>query len=220
MESIKILLVDDHQLIRHSLRSFLNEESKYQVVGQASNGAEALKLIGHLKVDVVVIDINMDQMNGIDCGREIILRYPNIKLIALTIVNDSAHIKEMLQAGASGYLLKSCTIEEVKTAISTVNAGGSYYSPEVTTTIMQNLQGKKLPRSSSNISVMPITPREKEILGLIMKEYSNQEVADQLCISIRTVEAHKRNIIEKTGCRNTAGLVVYAIKHHLFDMAS
>ena len=220
MEPIKILLVDDHQLIRHSLRSFLDEESKYQVVGQASTGAEALEAIKHLEVDVVIIDINMGKMNGIECTREICQRDPNIKLIALTIINDSTHIKEMLHAGASGYLLKSCSIEEVKSAISTVNAGGSYYSPEVTTTIMQHLRGKKMPQSSTNLSAMPITPREKEILQLIVKEYSNQEVADQLCISIRTVEAHKRNIIEKTGCRNTAGLVVYAMKHQLFDLAS
>lgn len=214
MNRTKILLVDNHQLIRQSLRSFLNDQINFEVVGQASQGEEALEIMKTMELDVVIIDIDMEAMNGIECAKIINQLYPEVKIIALTTLNDSKHIRDMLQAGASAYLLKNCTIEELTTAITTVISGGSYYSPEVTQTIMRQLKGKNLPFSNGTYTI-PITPREKEILQLIVREYSNQEVADDLSISIRTVEAHKRNIIGKTGCKNTAGLVVYALKNHV-----
>lgn len=133
------------------------------------------------------------------------------------MLNENHHIKKMVNAGASGYVLKNCDEEEIKKAIKTVMEDGTYYSPQVTETIMSSLGKKKTKSSSPYINEFPLTDREKEVLELIVKEYSNQEIADKLFISLRTVDAHKRNLLEKTGAKNTAGLVMFAINNQLFD---
>lgn len=219
MSSVKILLVDDHKVIRDGIKFYLeSEDNLYNVIGEASNGQKALDFLKEQSVDLVLLDINMDEMDGITCAKEIKTLYPETKIIALSMLNENHHIKKMINAGASGYLLKNCDEEEIKSAIKTVMNNGTYYSPQVTETIMNSLGKKKTKGSSSGfINEFPLTEREKEVLELIVKEFSNQEIADKLFISLRTVDAHKRNLLEKTGAKNIAGLVMFAINNQLFE---
>ncbi len=209
------MLVDDHKLIRDGVKSYLERNKNFQVVAEATNGKEAIELLKAVQVDLIIMDINMKVMDGISCTKEVLRLYPEKKVLALTMLNESQHIKQMLAAGAAGYLLKNCDEEELITAINSIINLGSYYSPQVTKTIMNNLSGNK-PKVVLNDQI-PLTDREKEVLHLILKEYANKEIAKTLFISPRTVDAHKRNLLEKTGSRNTAGLVLYAINNQIFD---
>jgi DNA-binding NarL/FixJ family response regulator len=162
------------------------------------------------------MDINMPIMGGMECTQIITKRWPKIKVLGLSMMSDNQHIKKMMNAGASGYVLKNCTEKELKKALNTVMSGDTYYSPEVTEVVMANLMRNS--RKSSHMVVdMPLTEREKEVLELIIKEFSNQDIAKKLFISARTGDAHKRNLLEKTGAKNIAGLVIYAINNQLFE---
>ena len=211
--SVRILIVDDHKLIRQGIAQFLENDEKYVLTGEASEGIEALEFLESNQIDLVLTDISMPHMDGIELAKNIHSEYPDIKIVGLTIMNDNNHIKKLMNAGAVGYILKNCSESELKKALDKVMDGETYYSPEATETVMNSLMKKK-----NTISVdMPLTTREKEVLELIVKEFSNQEMADKLFISLRTVDAHKRNLLEKTGAKNIAGLVVYAINHNLVD---
>ncbi len=213
MEPTKLLLVDDHKMVREGLKSVLEKEG-FKIVAQANNGIEALNILKVSRVDIVLTDINMPKMDGVELMRNIKAEYPDQKVIALTMLGENQHIKQMLKAGASGYLLKNSSIREIKSAIEEVMIGKIYYSHEVTQIVMDNLMGKK---GSNMVVDIPLSTRELEVLHLIIKEYSNQEIADKLFISTRTVDAHKRNLLEKTGSKNIAGLVVYAVEKRLFE---
>ncbi len=212
---IKILLVDDHSMIRLGLKSFL-EGDDIIVAGEAKNGIEALTFLESNTIDVMVTDISMPEMDGITLTKEALTRHPSLQILALTMLNESHNIKQMMAAGAKGYLLKDCSQEELRNAIKTVSQGQNYYNQEVAQIIMEDLTHKPKLKQRTVVEI-PLTDREKEILELICKEYSNPEIADKLFISTRTVEAHKRNLLEKTGCKNIAGLVVYAIERNLFS---
>ena len=204
-------------LIRDAIYSYLDEDSEFEVVGQVSNGQEALDFLAGQLVDVVMMDINMPVMDGVTSTKEVTKRWPEVKVLALTMMSDNQHIKQMMNAGALGYILKNCTDEEVKEALRTVATGETYYSEEVTDTVMASMMKRKPMKTSHMVVDLPLTEREKEVLLLIIKEYTNQEIADELFISPRTVDAHKRNLLEKTGSKNVAGLVLYAIDKQLFE---
>jgi DNA-binding NarL/FixJ family response regulator len=159
----------------------------------------------------------MPVMNGIDCTHEITKIYPQIKVLALTMLDESEHIKNMLGAGAKGYILKNSGKEELVQAIKSVMAGQNYFSNEVKDMIMMEMVKKKSTPGKIIGEKVPLTPRELDVLELILKEFTNQEIADKLFISVRTVDAHRRNLLEKTGARNTAGLVRFALENHLFN---
>jgi len=214
---MKILLVDDHRLIRDAIRSYMEDDADYEVVGEASQGQEAIRTMEETEVDVVLMDINMPIMDGLECTKEIVKRWPHIKVLTLSMMSDNQHIKQMMGAGASGYVLKNCTEKELKKAIKTVYDGDTYYSAEVTEVVMVNLMKNNSTKTSNLVVDMPLTEREKEVLELIIKEHTNNEIADKLFISNRTVDAHKRNLLEKTGSKNIAGLVMYAINNQLFE---
>ena len=215
MGDIRIILVDDHSMIREGLRSFL-EEDEITVVAEAKNGVDALEKLEQIEVDVVVSDIMMPEMDGIELAKQIREKYPNLHILALTMMNESYNIKKMLGAGALGYLLKDCTQDELIQAIKTVAQGKNYYSGEVTQIIMEGFGGK--PKEKSRVvHEIALTDRELEILHLICKEKTNSEISEELFVSLRTVEAHKRNLLVKTGCKNVAGLVLYAVERNLFD---
>lgn len=218
MEPIRLFLVDDHKLIRDGIKAHFDEDDRFIIVGEASNGLEALEQLKTIETDVILMDINMDVMDGIECTTQVSQNFPDIKVLALTMLAENQHIKEMLKAGALGYMLKNATEQEIKQGISAVFKGSSFYSPEVTQTVMNSLSSpistkKKKSRFEPQI---PLTKREKEVLLLIIKEYSNQEIADELFISKRTVDAHKRNLLEKTGSKNVAGLVMYALNNQIY----
>lgn len=219
MEPIKVFLVDDHKLIRDGIKAHFEDDERFNVIGEASNGAEALTRLENVKPDVILMDINMDVMDGIECTEQVTQRFPSMKVLALTMLAENQHIKEMLKAGAIGYMLKNATEQEIKQGIEAVFKGMAYYSPEVTQTVMNSLATpiahKK--KKSRFEPIIPLTEREKEVLLLIIKEYTNKEIADTLFISQRTVDAHKRNLLEKTGAKNIAGLVMFALSNQLFD---
>lgn len=219
MSMIKIVLVDDHKLVRDGIRAQLENDHKYWIVAEASDGQEALNILEkeETKTNLIIMDINMEGMNGITCTEQITKLYPEKRVLALTMLTENQHIKQMLKAGASGYLLKNCDDQELKNAIDAISEGGTYFSPEVTRVIMNNLSGQKSSAFKTKSNFIPLTNREKEVLRHILKEMTNKEIAEALFISQRTVDAHKRNLLEKTNSKNIAGLVLFAISHQIFD---
>ncbi len=215
MTNIKILLADDHKIVRDGIKLMLESQPGIEVVAEVSNGKEALEILNDTLIDLVVMDINMPEMDGITATKEIKEKYNNIKVLALTMSNDDLHIRQMIQAGASGYIMKSAGRNELKDAIMTIVNGKHYFSDEATHSIMMDLVKGKGKSSSSDL--VHITDRELEILELIIKEFTNQEIAEKLFISSRTVDAHRRNLLQKTGARNTAGLVKYAFQNNIIS---
>ena len=214
MEKINLLLVDDHNMVREGLKSIFENDEQYHVAAEATNGVDALNTLKNLRVDVILTDISMPQMDGVEFTKAVKKAYPDQKVIALTMLGESQHIKHMLKAGVSGYLLKNCGSKELKKAIARVMDGETYFSPDVSQIILNDLSGKKQARMATEIE---LSEREIEVLHLIIREYTNQEIADTLFISPRTVDAHKRNLLDKTGSKNIAGLVLYAVEKRLFD---
>jgi DNA-binding NarL/FixJ family response regulator len=214
-DTIRILLVDDHKIVRDGIISLLQDDPRLVIVGQAENGIEALDKIEKVEPDLVLLDINMPIMDGLNCAKNITEKFPNVKILTLTMLNEQEHIKNMLAAGAGGYILKSSGREELITAINTVMAGNTYFSEEVKDLIMMDMIKRKTSSGKIVGEPIPLTPREIDVLQLIVDEYTNLEIAEKLFISVRTVDAHRRNLLEKTGSRNTAGLVKFALENDL-----
>lgn len=217
MKKISIIMVDDHKMIRDGLKSYLASNDEFNIIGEAANGEECLVLLKELTPDIILSDLSMPIMDGMELTKHVSKHYPDIKVIVLTMFDESQHVKQILADGAKGYLLKSCSEEELIRAIKNVAGGGTYYSAEVTNIIMNSLRKVKTKIDSRLTMEMSLTDREKEVLHLVVKEYSNQEIADKLFISVRTVDAHKRNLLDKTGSKSVAGLVLYSIDKQLFD---
>lgn len=207
---IRVVLVDDHNLFRGGLRGLLDREEGFAVAGEATNGAEFLDLLETVACDVVLLDIDMPVMGGAEAARKALAKYPDIKIITLSMHGEEEYYFSMVSLGVKGFLLKNSSFGEVVEALSTVAAGGSYFSQELLTALVSIL--KRTEKEEL------LSARELEILLLICKGESNQEIADKLFISKRTVDKHRANILEKTGCRNTANLVAYAIKNSLVEL--
>jgi len=215
MANIKVLLVDDHKIVRDGIKLMLEPQAGIDVVAEANNGSEVKGLLKNTPVDVIVMDINMPDMNGIATTKLVKDQHPHIKVLALTMSSDDSHIRQMVQAGASGYIMKSAGREELTKAIHEVMDGKHYFSDQATQSIMMDLVKNK--GKSTTPDPIHITERELEVLQMIVKEHTNQEIAEKLYISPRTVDAHRRNLLQKTGARNTAGLVKYAFQHGLVN---
>ena len=211
MEKIKIVLVDDHALFRNGLKGLISMREGYEVVAEAGDGGEFLDMLPTLEADVVFMDISMPNVGGEEATREALSLSPNLKIVTLSMFGEESYYTRMVEAGAKGFLLKDSSIEEVFDAIDTVAAGGDYFSQRLLSSMSNRLRGTEF--SSGELS-----SREIEILLAICRGLSNQEIAEELFISKRTVDAHRANILEKTGCRNTASLVVYAIRKHLVEL--
>ena len=215
MEKIRVLLADDHKIFRDGVRSILEKEKDIEVVDEAANGLEVLKLIEHVEVDVLVLDIDIGNPNGIEITEMITKNHPETKILILSMMGLHDFVIQALEKGAIGFLLKNTGKDEVLTAIRSVSKGDSYFSREVSAILIEQLHKPvSLRKKSADI---PISPREIEVLKLIAQEFSNSEIADKLFISIRTVDTHRRNLLEKLGAKNTAGLVRYAIQKGLVD---
>ncbi len=212
---IKIIIADDHTIFREGIVSILDDEEDIKVLAQATNGLELLEQLKSCKPDIILMDISMKEMNGIDASIEIAKLYPNIKILVLSMHNEIDYILKVLEAGASGYILKESGSKELLQAIRSILSGKTYHSQEVSTVLVQHLNKKRDQKLKKK--GIPLTRREKEVLQLIAEEYTNGEIAEQLFISIRTVDTHRRNLIEKLGVKNTAGLVKYAIKSGLIE---
>ena len=210
----KIILVDDHTLFRNGLRILLNSLNGYQVAGEAANGQEFIDLLETTAVDLVLLDIDMPVMDGIEAARRAIQKYPDLKIITLSMYGEEDYYYKMVDAGVKGFLLKNSDMNEVKSALSAVYEGGNYFSSELLQTLVNSLRSS----SKSKVPQSDLSEREIEILILICQGLSNQEIADQLFISKRTVDKHRANILEKSECKNTAQLVMYAIKNQLVEI--
>lgn len=211
-EVCRVLLADDHRLFREGLRGLLSVQSGIEVVGVAADGAELVSLTESVEYDVALIDIEMPVMNGLEAAEKILASHPEARLVALTMHNDEAYYYRMVELGVKGFLLKNSDIDEVVCAVREVCAGGSYFSQELLDSLVSNLK-------ESQVEAEPLlSEREMEVLPLICQGLSNQEIADKLFISKRTVDNHRANILEKSGCKNTAGMVVWAIKNGLVEL--
>jgi DNA-binding NarL/FixJ family response regulator len=209
--SFTIGIADDHLLVINGLREMLRKYDHVRIVFQATNGADLLDQLTRVKPDVLLLDIQMPDRNGMDLCKEISQNYPGVKVIALTNFEGSFYVKQMMRNGAVGYLLKNIDSKTLITAIETVADNKPYIQDEIRNNMLNEvLSGKK--RTSQGIS---LTKRENEILALIAQEFSNQQIADKLFISLRTVQAHRINITQKLGVHNTAGLVKEAFKRGL-----
>lgn len=216
-KKIKILIVDDHQLIIDGLRVLLNEQEQICIEAGFSSGREAMHWLGEHSVDVVLVDINMPVMNGIEFTRQVRLLYPDMAVLALTMHNDGTLISRMIEAGASGYIMKSSGIDELIEAIHAVAGGEKFLSREAQSVIMQRIYSAHDVIASVSPDAVMLTPRETEILKLIAHEYSNEQIAGKLFISERTVETHRKNIFIKTGTKTIVGLIKYAMENQLID---
>ncbi len=211
-----IVLVDDHTLFRNGLRTLLSGIEGFNVVGEASDGIELLDLLEKITPDVILLDIEMPRMNGIAAAEEALKRWPDLKIITLSMYGDEDYYFKMVSLGVKGFILKNSEIKDVVAAIDAVAEGGSFFSQELLFNLVSNL--KSAPSSVPEDSPEQLSQRESEILLHICRGESNNEIADALFISKRTVDKHRSNILAKTGCKNTANLVVYAIKHHLVEI--
>ncbi|MDN3605924.1 response regulator [Kaistella yonginensis] len=211
---IKVILVDDHAIFLNGLRLRINECSQFKVIGEASNGQQFLELLTDLNPDLVLIDIKMPMMNGADATKEAIEKYPNLKIMALTMFSELKYLRLMAEAGARGFILKSIGKAELEFAINTVNSGKTYFSPQLLDEIAEfdpaDASGKFLEDLNERL-----TERELDVLQYIVKGLTSQEIADKLFISKRTVEGHRANLISKTATRNVVDLVIYAIRNQL-----
>ncbi|MDX2001182.1 MAG: response regulator transcription factor [Chitinophagales bacterium] len=216
MKKIKILIVDDHPMIRHGIKSLLDGD-QYEVSDEASNGEEALQKLARAKFDLVIMDIKMPEMNGIEATEEIVKRYPDVRVLAISMYDEQRYIMKMLQAGAMGYVLKNTGKQELMTAVNTVMQGESYFSQEVSSIMMSQFMTRKPVQTENAKLDITLTKRETEIIRLIAEELTNSEIADRLGISPRTVDTHRRNLLQKLDVKNTAGLVKYAIQHNILD---
>ena len=210
--AINVLLVDDHQLILDGLKSLLKHTDNLVVAGEANNGREAIRLLDILNIDVVLMDIDMPVMNGIDALKEIKRIKPLMKVIILSMHNESGMIKNLLGIGADGYLLKSTSQDELIRAILKVAEGDKYFSTEITLSLLNPSQSNF--QTSKQLSET-LTIREEEILKLIAEGFSNKEIGARLFISHRTVDTHRTNLMNKLNVSNIAGLISYAIKSGL-----
>ena len=214
--SIKIILAEDHKIVRDGLKTLLENEEDMEVIAETEDGRTAVKLAKQLFPDVIIMDITMPDMNGIDATRDVLKEAPGVKVIALSMHSDRRFVTGMLEAGASGYLLKDCAFEELARAIKTVMADQTYLSPRVADIVIDRYIRKSAESDSSAYSVL--TPREREVLQLLAEGMSTKEIAFHLNVSIKTVETHRRNIMDKLDIHNITDLVKYAIREGLTSL--
>jgi two-component system response regulator NreC len=216
--TIRIVLADDHKIVRDGLKSMLAEETGMQVVAEAEDGRTAVRLAHDLSPDVVVMDVGMPQLNGIDACRQIADQLPHVRVIALSMHSDRHFVQEMLKAGASGYLLKDCAFDELAKAIRSVMANGTYLCPAVAVVVVDDYVRRlgvggssKTARAAGEV----LTAREREVLQLLAEGKSTKQVATTLFVSVKTVETHRHQIMEKLDLHSLAELTKYAVREGL-----
>ena len=210
------MIVDDHQLVIDGLSSLLKDNSNFEVIAAAKNGLDAVQMVEINIPDVVLMDIGMPVMNGIETTKKILEKNSEIKILAITMYSEKGMITKMVEAGASGYLLKNANKEELEEAINKVFSGQKYFSSEVTISILEK-NSISLEPAFSNFIEKKLTDRELEVLKFIVNGLTNRQIADKLYISIRTVDTHRSNLMEKLKVKNIAALIRLAIKNGLLD---
>lgn len=214
--STRIILADDHVIMREGLRALIEKQPGMEVIAEAENGRTTVELSRELKPDVVIMDIAMPDLNGIEATRQVVAESPGVKVIALSMHSDRKFVREMLSAGASGYMLKDSAFEELGKAISTVNDNRTYLSPGVADTVVKDYIGKIVTEDS------PVSPvlsnREREVVQLFAEGKTTKQIASLLFVSIKTIETHRRQVMDKLGVNSIAELTKYAIREGLTSL--
>ncbi|OPY80365.1 MAG: Oxygen regulatory protein NreC [Syntrophus sp. PtaU1.Bin005] len=216
--SVNVLLADDHKIVRDGLRILIENHGDMNVVAEAENGQKAINLARELRPEVIIMDISMPDINGIDATRKITSDFPGIKVIALSMHTDRHFVVGMLEAGAAGYLLKDCAFEELVSAIHTVLENHTYLSPTITDIVVRNYVNKA--SKTSVVSSAELTARERELLQLLAEGMTAKQIAKTLRVSVKTVATHRRNIAQKLGAGSVAELIKYAIREGLTTLDS
>lgn len=214
---IKVALADDHKLFREGIRFIIEQMDGLEVAFEVANGAELLEALSDNIPDVVLLDLDMPELDGIEVLKSLRPDRPDIKVIILSMHSDQKMVAHLMELGANGYLLKDTTHEELEKAIKSVEAEGHYFNEFVSQAMLKGLMNKTKTKPSLKTSV-DLTPREMEVLELICQEFTAKEIADKLFISHRTAEGHRKNLIDKFGVKNTAGLVMKAIKEGIITV--
>ena len=214
--AIRVLLADDHHLMREGLRALLAREPDVELVGEAGNGREALSLVEQLRPDVVIMDVAMPDMNGMEATHRLKESLPDVRVLALSMHADKRFVRQMLLAGAAGYLMKGCTFEELVRAIRTVASGETYLSPPVASTVTEDYTKRLV--SSGVVRPPALTPREREILQLLAEGRRPKQIAVHLGLSIKTVSSHRRSIMKKLEARSLPELVKYALREGFISL--
>jgi DNA-binding NarL/FixJ family response regulator len=213
---IKIVIAEDHTILREGLKALLSADPKFEIIGEAEDGRESVRCVEKLTPDLILMDLSMPRMSGMEAIRDIKKRCPETKVIALTVHKTEEYLHTTLQAGADGYVLKDATHAELVLAIKNVMKGKSYLSPGVSEKVIEGY----LERKESVIPDSPweaLSQREREVLKLIAEGYKNKEIAEDLCISLKTVEKHRANLMKKLDLHNAAALTVYAMQKGLVN---
>lgn len=211
MKKIRILLADDHRMVRYGFRLILQTQKDMEVIGEAGNGRDAVELAKSLKPDVVVMDVTMPELNGIEATRRIHEAEPLARVLALSVHRDSVYVREIVRAGAEGYILKESADSELIAAVRAVAEGNSYLSPEVAGAVLKDY------RKHSTNPLDLLSSREREILQLIAEGRTNKEIAAHLGLSVYTIDGHRTRIMEKLGLHSTGELVRFAVRNGLID---
>ena len=208
---IKIMLADDHEMFRSGIKVLLNDIEEFEVTAEAADGAEVMEQLRHIEPDVLLLDINMPVLNGIEATKKIKDLYPHLNILILSMYDDADYYDTLIDLGVNGFVLKESSIQELKSAINSVVKGKSYFSQ----TLLLNILEQQHNEEQSEII---FTAREKEIIQLMAEGLSSHEIGDKLFISYKTVERHRSNLLSKTNCSNSLKLVVYCIKHGLINL--
>lgn len=205
----KILIADDHAMFRDGLASLLSSNRNWEIAKKVSDGLEVLKALEKEHFDIILLDINMPGMNGIDTVEIVRQKYPKVKVLMLSMFNDIRNIQKVIKAGAHGYLLKDSSKKELVEGITTVLEGGTFFVDQVKEVLIHGL------RSENSFNEVKLTDREKDILELICREYTTQQIAQKLDVSTHTVETYRKNLLAKTGAKNSIGLLKFALENKL-----
>lgn len=216
MKPIRVFLVEDHNIVRNGIRTLLERQADIEIADEAETVTEAVdKLRSGVQVDIILSDINMPDLSGLDLLNIVRPEFPHIRIIMLTMLDHENYIKQTITAGASGYLLKNIDIEQMLFAIRHISGGGRYICSEIVFEMLKKQLNS--PAESVTGQVVDLSQREEEVLHLIADGFTNQEIADKLFTSRRTVEGHRQNLLEKTGTKNTATLIRYAIRNNIIN---
>jgi DNA-binding NarL/FixJ family response regulator len=214
MSKIKVFILDDHQMLIDGIKALLINEKQFEITGTATNAKTALEMVRQNPPEIILSDINMPEMDGVAFTREIKRTHPDLKVLALSMFGEKSTISEMLDAGASGYILKNTGQQELIDALLKISQGGMFFSDEISAEMMKAMSERGQKKDEEKIH---LTDREKEIIQLIAKEYSNAQIGETLFISERTVETHRKNIFRKANTKTVVGLIKFAIEHKLID---
>lgn len=215
-KKIKIMIADDHQIVIDGIKAMLATELDIEIIGEALNGQILINQLKNLSPDIILVDINMPLMDGVETTRRIVSHFNGIKILILSTYDDVRLVKEILKLGAKGYVLKTAAKRELISAIRSLQEGGTFFSKDISDKVLKSMMlDEPIESSSTGLPPVGLTKRELEILKLIAMEFTGPEIAKKLFISINTVETHRKNLVRKTKSKNTIALVKYAMKHDI-----